>query len=99
MRFRPEDCYSKPAVARKSRVSNLVLKVKRRKRRKEVGAETVEGGGGESEYQYSAELLGVVNSSYQFPGVFIFLSCLDIFFLNFTFPLTVDCCSSNSSFH
>ena len=86
MRFRPEDCYSKPTVARKNKVSNLVLKVKQRKIRKEVGAETVSGEvGGESEYQYSTELLGVVNSSYQFPGLSFFFKLFRILFIGFYF--------------
>ena len=100
MRFRPEDQYCKPSIARSNKTSNLVLKVKRRRTKakieesvaadpgKEVGEkgkegdeeamqvdkgeeETAqdEGNGGQREYEYSVELLGVVNTTYQFSGM------------------------------
>ena len=131
MRFRPEDGYCKPAVARETKVTNLVLRVKRRKKRpagrepgEKDGVEEVsrspvveqqdggrgfppagqlgdglmeqdDGGGrgsgmlvaggegemeekGEEEegksdggYEYSAEVLGLVDTSFEFPGTCI----------------------------
>lgn len=75
MRFRPEDQYSKPTVARAEKVSNLVLRVKRRRKKSgsmSNGDASVEGAVGRSdggdEWEYSAELLGVVNTTYRFPG-------------------------------
>ena len=94
MRFRPEDQYCKPAVARTNKTSSLVLKVKRKRRAKSSegqsdGREEDKKNGGPSsseatlagdcqgesktvEYEYSAELLGVVNTVFQFPGVYIY---------------------------
>ena len=107
MRFRPEDQYCKPSIARANKTSNLLLKVKRRrikttkpkdsksaegdgegiveKRRegdkeamevgssggtavKETAPDSAEGNGGQEEYKYSMELLGIVNTTYQFSG-------------------------------
>ena len=83
MRFRPDDQYCTPTVARAEKVSNLILKVKRRKKKSvsisngvtkgDVNSMDVEGeagrsDGGEEVYDYSAELLGVVNTSFRFPG-------------------------------
>ena len=45
MRFRPEDVYCKPAIARSKQVTNLVLKIRRRKIRR-PGEEHLGGGGG-----------------------------------------------------
>lgn len=92
-KFRPEDQFCKPAVARANKTSNLVLKVKRKRRLKvseggaswggrENGEDMLGGGdqpalgeasrsegeGGKEEYDYSAELLGVVNTTFQFQG-------------------------------
>ena len=117
MRFRPEDQYCKPSIARANKTSNLLLKVKRRrvkttskpidsklaagdgegigeKRRegdeeamevgsggtaaKETAPDSAEGNGGQEEYKYSMELLGIVNTTYQFPGkmwVLFVMSC------------------------
>ena len=92
MRFRPDDHYCKPTVARAKKVSNLVLKVKRKRRPKagdttgngadqEAEAMEVEGGsdqpaatsgdGGDPELEYSAEVVGIVNTSYVFPGTYL----------------------------
>lgn len=88
MRFRPEDQYCKPTIARANKTSNLVLKVKRRHKkvknesdavardsgrgeaesRKEIGQRGEENDG-RKEYEYSMELLGIVNTTYQFPGI------------------------------
>jgi hypothetical protein len=104
MRFRPEDQYCKPSIARSNKTSNLLLKVKRRrvktkiedgkstgdgegvgeKRRegeeeamevgssgtaaKEIAHGSEEDSGGQEEYKYSMELLGIVNTTYQFSG-------------------------------
>ena len=107
MRFRPEDQYCKPSIARANKTSNLLLKVKRRrlkttkpkdsksaagdgegvdeKRReddeeamelgssggtaaKETAPDSAEGNGEQEEYKYSMELLGIVNTTYQFSG-------------------------------
>ena len=96
MRFRPEDQYCKPSIARSNKTSNLLLKVKRRRTKAKIAAggnevgemekeddeeamqvdkgeekETAqdEGDGGQREYKYSVELLGVVNTTYQFSGM------------------------------
>ena len=89
MRFRPEDQYCKPAVARSNKTSCLVLKVKRKWRSKVEGNGVIgreEGTGDQSsqsnercqgkecegvneEYDYTAELIGVVNTMFQFPGI------------------------------
>lgn len=86
MRFRPDDQYCKPAIARPNKTSCLLLKVKRKRRSKdEGGSDVVQDGGrsgqssqsgleapldyGKKEYSYSAELIGVVNTVYQFPGM------------------------------
>ena len=85
MRFRPEDQYCKPAVARSKKSSYLVLKVKRRRRLKRQidrdsdsetpaaqegsGADRLEGK--DEGYDYSAELLGVANTVYTFSGNYI----------------------------
>ena len=90
MRFRPEDQYCKPAVARAKKSSCLVLKVKRRRKLNNgvrqtdgdsdtvttavegSGADRLEGGDGKDEWNnYSAELLGVANTVYTFPGNFV----------------------------
>ena len=89
VKLRPEDIYCKPVFSRATKVSNLVLRVKKRRRR------TVDGGGGEGEggqtllatpdeimqqgepkadYEYSAEVLGVVNTSYTFSGTYTYSS-------------------------
>ncbi len=60
MRFRPEDRYCKPALAREDKVTNLVLRVRRRRRQGESN-----GGG---DYEYSTELMGIANKSFHFPG-------------------------------
>ena len=114
MRFRPEDQYCKPSIARSNKTSNLLLKVKRRrvkttrpndgksaagdgervgeKRRegdeeamevesggtgaKETAPDSAEGNGGQEEYKYSMELLGIVNTTYQFSGMRTNFFCL-----------------------
>ncbi len=97
MRFRPEDQYCKPSIARSNKTSNLLLKVKRKCRKSkieagggdgasekrdegdgeamemesgEAGKKTIkdEGNGGQKEYEYSMELVGIVNTTYQFSG-------------------------------
>lgn len=60
MRFRPEDRYCKPAVAREEKVTSLVLKVKRRKAKSDDGVGRID--------EYSVELLGIANKNYHFPG-------------------------------
>lgn len=85
-RLRPEDTYCKPVFARTNKVSNLVLRVKRRRRKRTVEEEGEDKAEGEGErclttsggmmlqgdlkpdYEYSAEVVGVVNTSYAFPG-------------------------------
>ena len=101
-RLRPEDRYCKPTIARATRVTSLVLRVKRRRSKaktpgqKELAAgreEEEEGGGGgvgrgpvdeggavgpeereeegstrESRFEYSGEVLGVVQLSFEFTG-------------------------------
>ncbi len=61
MRYRPEDRYCKPTVAREEKVTNLVLKVRRRKAQTDDGAER--------KHEYSVELLGIANENYHFPGI------------------------------
>ena len=109
MRFRPEDQYCKPSIARSNKTSNLLLKVKRRciKTKLEEGktgedgelegvseksaveamevgngeaggkgtAQDAEGNGGQEEYKYSVELLGFINTTYQFSGN-VYQGCL-----------------------
>ena len=88
VRFRPEDQYCKPAVARAKKSSCLVLKVKRKRRLKSGERQTTADGdvqlaaaempgdkvqsldeNTDRAYDYSAELLGVVNTVYCFPGI------------------------------
>ena len=112
MRFRPEDQYCKPSIAKSNKTSNLLLKVKRRriktkleddnagggegegegegggeKKRegdgeamevesgettgigKKMAKEGAESNGGQEEYKYSMELIGVINTTYQFSGI------------------------------
>ena len=91
--MRPEDIYCKPVFSRATKVSNLVLRVKKRRRRtlgrgedggvregeregeREGGqtllatpGEMMQEGEPKTEYEYSAEVLGVVNTSYTFSG-------------------------------
>lgn len=84
-RLRLEDTYCKPVFARTNKVSNLVLRVKRRRRKRttEEGEDKAKGegerclttsggvmlqGDPKPDYEYSAEVVGVVNTSYSFPG-------------------------------
>ena len=109
MRFRPEDQYCKPSIAKSNKTSNLLLKVKRRRIKTKLeednagrGEKEGEGGGekkregdgeamevesgettgsgkktakegaesnGQEEYKYSMELIGVINTTYQFSGI------------------------------
>ena len=86
MRFRPDDQYCKPAVARPNKTSCLLLKVKRKRRSKDEGEDDVVQEGDKTgqlsqsgleapqdctkkEYSYSAKLVGIVNTVYQFPGM------------------------------
>ena len=89
VKLRPEDIYCKPVFSRATKVSNLVLRVKKRRRRtmgrgedggvregEEEGGQTLlatpgemmQEGESQTEYEYSAEVLGVVNTSYTFSG-------------------------------
>jgi len=61
-RFRPEDRYSKPAIAKDHRVTNLVLRVRRR-RKAQPSSDP-----GEGEFEYSTQLLGIANTEFTFPG-------------------------------
>ena len=63
-RFRPEDRFSKPAVARPVSVTSMVLRVRRRRRRGK------EGERGER-LQCQVEILGMVKQSYEFTGMYI----------------------------
>lgn len=64
LRFRPDDRYCKPAIAREEKVTNLMLRVRRRRRQR--GCEGCKDGREDSEY--SVELLGIANKLLHFPG-------------------------------
>ena len=91
VKLRPENIYCKPVFSRATKVSNLVLRVKKRRRRtvrREVDGGGREGGEGQTllatpgemmqqgepkaDYEYSAEVLGVVNTSYTFSGTYTY---------------------------
>lgn len=63
MKFRPEDRYCKSTIAREEQVTNLVLRVRRRK---------AKSGGEEARRnkEYAVDLLGVANKNYHFPGTY-----------------------------
>lgn len=89
LRFRPEDVYSKPAVARSTQATNIVLRVRRRRRRSQGKPEEKQGEGeggergggsggegdgerlgkGDGQPECSVEVVGLVKSSYDFPGI------------------------------
>ena len=91
LRFRPEDVYCKPAVARSTQATNIVLRVRRRRSQRKPGEKQGEGeverergggsgrggggGGGErlgkgdGQPECSVEVVGLVKSSYDFPGI------------------------------
>ena len=82
VRLRPEDLYCKPALAHSIPVTNMVLRVRRRRRRQRKGGGVGEGdseGGGEPEY--SVEVLGLVNHSYEFTGTVCCSSWLPLIYL------------------
>ena len=72
LRFRPEDHFCKPAVARMKTVTNIVLKVKRHKRK---------GSNGGTDWEYTAEVLGTVTKCFEFTGEWNMYSCKCSFFL------------------
>ena len=78
MRFRPDDQYCKPALSKTVVGSSLILKVKRHRTvqseaNHSLATESARSSDGvgthESEVQYSAELMGICNKTYQFTGV------------------------------
>lgn len=66
LRFRPEDHFCKPAVARMKTVTNIVLKVKRHKRK---------GSNGGTDWEYTAEVMGTVTKCFEFTGEWNMYSC------------------------
>ena len=65
LRFRPDDIYCKPAIGRPSKTCCLALKIKRKKDQPEsmsIEQDEVE------EYKYSAEILGLVDTIFEFSG-------------------------------
>lgn len=79
LKLRPEDAYCRPAVAREKKVTNLILRVKRKKREgghssgaSHPSSSTVEQKDEDGErsggHGYCAEVLGLVNTSFEFPG-------------------------------
>ena len=65
LRFRPDDIYCKPAIGRPSKTCCLALKIKRKKDQPEsmsIEHDEVE------EYKYSAEILGLVDTIFEFSG-------------------------------
>jgi hypothetical protein len=69
LRFRPSDRYCAPALSKTTVVSNLVLKVKRR-RKASSHSVTTEPGTKQVQYEYSAELMGICNKTYIFAGMY-----------------------------
>lgn len=81
-RFRPEDKYCKPVLARSVPVTNIVLRVRRRRQKKggrvgeEGGAEGAGGGEveernereGRREQECHVEVLGLVKNNFEFTG-------------------------------
>lgn len=68
LRFRPDDSYCKPAIARQSKPCCLALKIKRRKKREQPLGSNGRNESDNNVYEYSAELLGTVNMQFDFIG-------------------------------
>ena len=82
MRYRPDNIYCKPAVARASKTCCVAIKVRRIRTNKSSCLDDVpdssckddkEG----TDYLYNAELLGLVRTCFEFPGKYIISYFLD----------------------
>jgi hypothetical protein len=60
LQWRVGDPYAKPAYATRCNTTNLVLKVRRRRRKSATG---------EEEVQYCTEVLGVIGTTYKYQGL------------------------------
>lgn len=70
VRLRPEDRFCKPALAQSVPVTNMVLRVRRRKQRKNGGEEDGRREGSECR----VDILGMVKQSYEFSGIHLHTS-------------------------
>lgn len=83
VRLRPEDRYCKPALARCVPVTNIVLRVQRRRHKKSESGRREEGTGqknGARGPECQVEVLGLVKVNFEFTGTcatcITFVSCL-----------------------
>ena len=66
VRFRPRDQYCKPASSKTTVGSKLILKIKRKVVKS--AAEEPDAAKDEPKYEYSSQLIGICNKTYQFSG-------------------------------
>lgn len=90
VRLRPEDKFCKPAQARSVPVTNLVLRVRRRRRRVSEGEGPVEGDGSQASV-CNVEVLGLVKQNFEFTGRFSRCTLLGI---AYTLCNTCTCCAN-----
>ena len=64
-RFRPQDNLCKPAFAKPGKVTNLVLKIRKKKT---ITAQDTNFHSTPPSFEYSVSVLGVVETLFEFPG-------------------------------
>ena len=75
LRYRPDEQFCKPTLSKSKKVTNLALKVKRKKispcqeGRHEAGQTSA------SNYEYTVEVLGVIERCFIFEGIHACLEC------------------------
>lgn len=70
VKFRPRDQYCKPASSKTTLGSKLILKIKRKVVKSSAAEEpeTAKAEQSEVKYEYSTQLVGICNKTYQFSG-------------------------------